>query len=502
MSISYNYAIVYAQILHAKCKKMRLLGVFQQAELFSEMMEREIALMNSDSLFGLLAVLGLVAANGFFVAGEFALVKVRSTRIEQLVNEGNKTASVVQTQLRHLDTSIAATQLGITLASLALGWIGEPSLAHLIDIPLVWIAGSTAETVANSIAIVISFLLITALHIILGELVPKSIALQRSEGTALFVSRPLLLFSRIFHPFILVMNGLGNLVVRALGMQSANEETSVHSVEELEMLVVQSRQAGILDQHEEVLLRRVFDFEEKMAQHIMVTRTEVVGVPITVSFEQLQAILTYEGYTRLPVYEGTIDSIVGFIHIKDVFALMHPASSHKHSFDIHHLLRPVLAVPETTSLATMLTQMRATQKHFAVVIDEYGATVGIVTLEDIVEEIVGEIDDEFDTREADIQAEVEVQADGSSLVDGLMSIQAFAERFGVQVRAEYAHTVGGYLLEQLDRLPVGGESVPVGSLHLRVEEMDCMRIARLRVLPTRSSESIPHGETPSCANER
>lgn len=442
--------------------------------------------MDVPSLFGVLAVFGLVATNGFFVAGEFALVKVRSTRIDQLVSEGKSGARVVQAQLSHLDNYIAATQLGITLASLALGWIGEPSLAHLIDPLFVWVGGADAESIANSIAIAISFLLITALHIILGELVPKSIALQRSEGTSLFVARPLLLFSRLFHPFIFLMNGVGNMVVRALGMHVASEQASVHSVEELEMLVVQSRQAGILESQEEELLRRVFDFEEKMVQQVMIPRTEVVGVPITASFEQIQAAFAQERYTRLPVYEGTIDTIVGIIHIKDVFALAHTPSHD--SFDIHHLLRPALAVPETTSISTLLTKMRTTHNHFAIVIDEYGGTAGTVTLEDIVEEIVGEVQDEFDTHEEGVYSEVEVQEDGSSLVDGLMMIDAFAERFGVQTQETHANTIGGYILEQLDRLPQEGDAITIGNVRLIVEEMDHMRIARVRVIPDKKPD--------------
>jgi len=213
--------------------------------------------LDAGSLVGLLAVCALVAANGFFVAAEFGLVKVRQTRIDELAAEGINVAKVVQDQLRHLDSYIAATQLGITLASLALGWIGE--LAH-------------------SAAMAISFSLITMFHIVLGELVPKSIALQRSEGTALFVARPLYLFARLFRPFILLMNEIGNLAVRALDLHPASEHVSVHTVKELEMLVTQSRKAGLLDNEEEVLLRRVFDFGEKTAQHVMVPRTEIRGV--------------------------------------------------------------------------------------------------------------------------------------------------------------------------------------------------------------------------------
>jgi putative hemolysin len=219
--------------------------------------------MDIGSLVGLVAVLVLIAANGFFVAGEFALVKIRITRINELVAEGNKTAKVIQEQLAHLDRYIAATQLGITLASLALGWVGEPSLAHLIEPLFAWIGGHAAEALTHTLAVIISFAIITAGHIILGELVPKSIALQRPEGAVFFVSLPLQVFAQLFSPFISLMNGTGNLVVRSLGFQPDSEYASVHSAEELEMLVAQSRQGGAIDAQEEELLHHIFGFGEK-----------------------------------------------------------------------------------------------------------------------------------------------------------------------------------------------------------------------------------------------
>src|SRR5713101_3902282 len=297
--------------------------------------------LDAGSLVGVLAVCALVAANGFFVAAEFGLVKVRQTRIDELVAEGKSAANVVQAELRHMDNYIAATQLGITLASLALGWIGEPSLAHLIE-PLFAFAGGTAATeLAHSAAIAVSFFLITMFHIVLGELVPKSIALQRSEGTALFVARPLQLFARLFHPFIVFMNGFGNLVVRALGMQAASEHLSIHTVKELEMLVAQSHKAGLLDNEEEVLLRRVFDFGEKTAQHVMVPRPEIVGIPHNITIEDLQQKIAEEHYTRFPVYEGTLDNIIGLVHIKDVFTPLSKWDSGE-PFAVQSILRPVL----------------------------------------------------------------------------------------------------------------------------------------------------------------
>ncbi len=415
--------------------------------------------MDAGSLVGLLAVCALVAANGFFVAAEFGLVKVRQTRIDELAAEGINVAKVVQDQLRHLDSYIAATQLGITLASLALGWIGE--LAH-------------------SAAMAISFSLITMFHIVLGELVPKSIALQRSEGTALFVARPLYLFARLFRPFILLMNEIGNLAVRALDLHPASEHVSVHTVKELEMLVTQSRKAGLLDNEEEVLLRRVFDFGEKTAQHVMVPRTEIRGVSKDMTLEQLREKVAEERYTRLPVYEGTLDNILGMVHIKDVFTHLSKRGSDE-PFTVQSILRPVLTVPRTTSITKLMTLMQSQQAHLTVVIDEYGETADIVTLEDILEEIVGEVQDEFDTPEEGVRPVVEMRADGSYSVDGLMSIDTFAEQFGGSFDSASYKTVAGYVFNELGRIPKVGDSVFSGRYRLAVEAMDHLRIARLQV---------------------
>jgi putative hemolysin len=436
--------------------------------------------LDAGSFVGLLAICALVAANGFFVAAEFGLVKVRQTRIDELAAEGKSVAKVVQDQLRHLDNYIAATQLGITLASLALGWIGEPSLAHLIE-PLFAFAGGVAATeLAHSAAIAISFSLITLFHIVLGELVPKSIALQRSEGTALFVARPLYLFARLFRPFILLMNGVGNLFVRALGLHAISEHASVHTVKELEMLVAQSRKAGILDNEEEVLLRRVFDFGEKTAQHVMVPRTEIVGVPRDIRLAQLREKVAEEHYTRLPVYEGTLANILGMVHIKDVFTQLGKSGA-SGPFTVQSILRPVLTVPKTTSITKLMALMQSQQAHLTVVIDEYGETAGIVTLEDILEELVGEVQDEFDTAEEGVRPVVEMRAEGSYSVDGLMSIDAFAEQFGGSFHSASYKTVAGYVFSELGHIPKVGDSVSLRGYRLTVEAMDHLRIARLRV---------------------
>jgi CBS domain containing-hemolysin-like protein len=436
--------------------------------------------MDISSLVGLVAVLLLIATNGFFVAGEFALVKIRTTRINELAEEGNKTAKLIQGQLAHLDRYIAATQLGITLASLALGWIGEPSLAHLVEPLFAWIGGPAAEALTHTLAVVISFTLITAGHIILGELVPKSIALQRPERAVFFVSRPLQLFAQLFRPFISLMNGTGNFVVRLLGFQSESEYASVHSAEELEMLVAQSRQGGAIDAQEEELLQHIFDFGEKTVQQVMVPRTEIVGVPVSASLEEVKKIFVAEKYTRIPAYEGSIENVVGLVHLKDIFTYTLVGEK---AFELASLLRPVLYVMESTSIEAVLPQMRKKRIHLAIVLDEYGATAGMVTLEDIMEEIVGEVQDEFDTREQGVRPEVERMPDGAVSVDGLMALASFADLFGVQLPHSSAHTVGGYVFERLDHLPAVGDHVSLENYHLTVEELDGRRIARVRVQP-------------------
>ncbi|GHO87992.1 hemolysin family protein [Dictyobacter formicarum] len=450
--------------------------------------------MDVSSIFGVVAVLTLVAANGFFVAGEFALVKIRTTRISQLVAEGNVTAKVVQKEIQHLDTFIAATQLGITLASLALGWIGEPSLAHLIEPVFLWVGGAAAVAISHTVAVAISFILITIVQIVLGELVPKSIALQRSEGTAFFVARPLYLFAYVFRPFIVLMNSMGSFFVRLLGLEATSEHAAVHSVEELEMLVAQSREAGLLQQQEETLLRHVFDFSDKTAQQVMIPRSEVVAVPITISREALIQTFSRENYTRLPVYEGTLDNIIGLIHIKDVF--QYHSSQQNQKFNLRSMLRPVLYVTEMSSLDVILAQMRSRRIHMAVVIDEYGSTAGIITLEDIIEELVGEVQDEFDTSDRGVRHEIEMLPDGSISVDGLISLSSFADQFGgneAELEHIHANTLAGYIFEKLDRLPMIGDTVPFGNYILRVEEMDGRRIARVKVTRRTKAEPVdPH----------
>ncbi len=442
--------------------------------------------MDIGSILGLGAVLALVALNGFFVAAEFAMVSVRRSRIEQLMSEGSGAARILHKAITHLNNYIAATQLGITLASLALGWIGEPTVASLVVPPLELILPQGNVTdISHTIAIIISFILITAFHIVLGELVPKTVALQRTEKVALFVARPLELFRQTLRPFIWLINGAGRFVIKLFGMEPIGEIDKVHSVEELEILVTESRQAGFLDKNEEVLLHRVFDFGDKTARQVMIPRTEVVGVSQEANFDELVNLAADERYTRYPVYQGSLDKVIGVVHVKDLFGVLRKGQVPA-DFSLQQIVRPVLTVPETLHVVDLLTQMRSRQVHIAVLIDEYGGTAGIVTLEDILEEIVGDVRDEFDTQEGGVAYEIEARADGTTLVSGLFSLSELSERFGLEIDQEQLDeydSLGGYIQGQLGRIPKLGDQLTLEQYRLKVEQMDGLRVDRVSFSP-------------------
>jgi CBS domain containing-hemolysin-like protein len=433
-----------------------------------------------ETLLGLLAVFALVFMNGFFVAAEFSFVGARRTRIAQLANEGNTGARATLGALEHLDRYIAATQLGITLASLGLGWIGEPAIAHLFE-PLFerFLPEDVAVTVGHTVAVVIAFALVTMLHIVLGELAPKSIALQRPEDVAIIVARPTIVFYNIFNPVIRLMNGIGNAVVGLLGFEPAGEHSAVHSPEELEMLVHSSREAGLLQESEEVLLRRVFDFSDISVVEIMQPRVEVDAVDIEMPLPELLRHIAAQHHSRYPVYRERIDSVIGVINVKDVFDLLVRQPEIRDgdgaNFDMQTLLRTPIYVPETISVDKLLEEMRRKKSHLAIVIDEYGGMAGLATMEDILEELVGEVDDEFDVESSGV-----VEQTDPNVVDGLTSLTDVIERFGHPGGEIDSTTIGGYVAERLERIPVLGDSLPFGNYDLYVEEMDGMRVAKVR----------------------
>jgi CBS domain containing-hemolysin-like protein len=423
----------------------------------------------------LAAVLALVLANGFFVAAEFSLISVRKTRIDQLVAEGSRMARPVRRALDNPDQFIAATQLGITMASLGLGWIGEPALASLLHPLFVHMPPTISVATTHSISVAIAFVIITSLHIVLGELAPKTVALQYAENTALIVAKPTELFLRAFKPFIRVLNGMGWAVVKMLGLKASSGHGLVHSEEELKMLVTASHEAGVLEEEEQQMLHRVFHFNEFTAAEMMVPRTEMAAIRADATVGEVVDIVWRGRHTSLPVYRGELDDIVGIMLVPD---LVRALLSHPPNFNIAAIAREALNVPETMKADELLRQMRRHRTHQAIVIDEYGGTAGIVTFERVMERIVGELGGDFGTAAPPIRA----LADGSFEIDGLALVTDINERFGLNIDEETFTTIGGYILGRLGRRPTIGDVVEAGGRTLRVEAVDGLRVSRVRML--------------------
>ena len=436
---------------------------------------------------GLTAVAVLLAANGFFVAAEFAIVAVRKSRLEALANQGNSTARAALNTVRHLGTYIAACQLGITVASLLLGWIGEPALAHLIEPPLIALVGAFAPAAAHATATVVALTIVTALHIIVGEQAPKSFALQKPELTTLLVARPLSLFEFIFRWPTWILQYLTNGLLRLLGLKAATGHESVHSVEELRMLVTGSQEAGVVEASEARIAARAFTFADLSASALMTPRTEVEAISIASGFEQLMAAVDATTRTRVPIYEGSLDHIVGILYVPDFYrALRQQPPTPTLPFDLRPHLRPPMIVPESKAADDLLDEMRANGSYFAVVIDEYGGTAGIVTLEDLVEALIGPMRPEGAAGETYVPEPTQPSPDGSFDLDGLTRLEEFEELTRIKLEEEdhdEVETIGGLFQARLGRIPSVGDEIHVHGRTLRVEVLDGMRVERVRLLP-------------------
>ncbi len=435
------------------------------------------SLLANDYL-GIVAVFVLVFLNGFFVAAEFALVSVQKTRIDLLANEGNRRAKGVLHALKHLDSYIAATQLGITMASLALGSVGEPAVAHLIQ-PLFakFLPPEKALLTSHGVAIAFGFAIVTALHIILGELVPKSIALQRADRTTLWTNTPLNLFVRVFRPFIVVLQKTGNVATRLIGLQPVGGHTAVHSVEELELLVHSTREAGLIEEQQEHMVAGVFDFDEIVVRKVMTPRPDLTAVPADADMETLIHLVTSSGHSRFPVYEGNLDNIIGIIHIKDVLKNF----SEKHeNVAVRDVLRPPYFVPENKKAGFLLSEMRRSKTQIAIVRDEYGIVSGVVTIEDLLEEIVGEIQDEYDAEESQL-TQVD---DHTYLAEGTLLIDDFNEATKWNLPTETADTLGGFVFDMMGHQPELNETATWRDLHFTVIATDGRRIQQVKVVKT------------------
>ena len=423
-------------------------------------------------IVNLLVIVLLLFANGFFVASEFALVSVRQTRMQQLANEGNKTAQIATKALKTLDRYIAATQLGITIASIGLGWVGEATLAKLIH-PLFDFLPYVSNTIAtHSIATLIAFVLVTFLHVVIGELMPKSIALQFPEKTTLIIARPLVGVANILSPFIYILNGFGNWMLKLMNIPSAQAHHSVHTEEELDMIIDESYKCGVLNETESFLLKNSLKFTDLTAKQVMVPRCNIVALSVDINQEEYAKIVLENQYTRYPVYSEKFDNIIGILHVKDLYS----CKLKNEEIKIKDILRPPLFVTETATTDSLLKDFKKNKTEIAVVIDEFGGVSGIVTLEDVLEEIFGEVQDEFDDEETNIKQ----VAENKYIANGLYRIEDFFEYFNLKQPSEFdVETIGGYIQKLLCRLAKINDEVQIENLKLRVVELKDRRIKKI-----------------------
>lgn len=429
------------------------------------------------TLFNLLVIAFLLFSNGFFVSAEFSMVKVRKTRIEQLTKEGNFNAKIALEALKDLDKFIAAVQLGVTISSIGLGWVGEATLAYLLEPLFVSLPVFYKGVATHSISVALAFALITILHVVIGELMPKSIALQYPEKTSLIIARPMRIITLIFLPFIWILNGFGNILLKWLKIPHPNSAQLVHSTEELDMLINASYKEGVLNETEKEMLHNVFKFSDLNAKQVMLPRTDMVCVPKDISFEELDKIACENQYTRYPVYDDDIDHIVGLIHVKDLYAL----KANDEKFEIEKILRPVLLVPETITMDNIVIEFKKRQGQMAIVIDEFGGTSGLITLEDVLEEIFGEVQDEFDTEE---ELDIKEIRENVYSVNAATRLDEMAEFLNVdedEFEEEDVETIGGLVLKLLGRIAQVNDAVVWKNLTLKVKEVEGVRITKLLI---------------------
>jgi putative hemolysin len=415
-------------------------------------------------LLELLALVGLILLNAFFVGAEYGLVTSRRTRIMELEHEGNRGARAVLRITSDPPRFISAMQLGVTISSLAIGALGEQVLSQRFD-----------AVMASFLAVVLALLVVTYLHVVIGELVPKGIALGHPERTALAVSAPVRAFFVVFKPLIWLLQESTAVLLRSLGLQPPGAEHEAHSEAELRMLLSSSAEQGEIEHEEQEMLYKVFDFADKEVSDVMVPRPEVVAISIALPAEEALKAVLESPYTRYPVYRESLDDIVGVLHIRDLIEAMHDRGIV--AVDMESLVRPAYMVPETKDLGALLTEFRRTNQHMAIVIDEYGSMEGIVTLEDLLEEIVGEIEDEFDLPDET----VERIDDDTIRIDGTFPIDDFNEEFDCGLPDEDYHTIAGFVFGELGRTAAPGDEVRHDGMVFRVDSVEGQRIDRLTV---------------------
>ena len=453
----------------------------------------------------LLAVLVLVGINAYFVAAEFALVAVRRTRIEQRVRGGDRRARYVLESLDHPDDFISAAQLGITVASIAIGYIAEGTIAALIEPYLQWIHYSVGVPVLGNlsltghlVATLITLIIVTYLHVVLGEQVPKMIAIQNAEPVALWTVRPTQIFGKVLRPFIKFMSGSASSVTRLFGIPPTSMHAMPHTPEEIRLLIEQSQEEGQIEAEQEQMIAGVFDFPDILAREVMTPRPDIKALDVTATLDEVLNTLIEEGHSRMPVYEEDLDNIVGVLLVKDMLPYL--VGSKGEGFQFREVMREPYFVPDTKPLGELMTEMRTENVHLMIVIDEFGGTEGIVTMEDLLEEIVGDIYDEYDEPEP----EFEITPEGEILVDGGASIDEINEKFDMALSSADYDTVGGFIFGTLGRIPVKGDRVSVnGSGELTVVDTAERRVTRVKIVPyrRRRPREDEEGETEDSADD-
>ena len=427
-------------------------------------------------IFNLFVIVFLLFSNGFFVASEFAMVKVRKTRIEQLVNEGNHNAKIALEAIKDLDKFIAAVQLGVTISSIGLGWVGEGTLARIIEPIFVFLPGISQNIATHTVSVSASFALITFMHVVIGELIPKSIALEYPEQTSLVIARPMQWISFLFTPFIWMLNGFGNSILNLFHVPHKHKSSLVHSTEELNMLVDASYNGGVLNETEKNILHNAFKFSDLTAKQVMVPRTDMVCIPNDMSIEELSKLAAENQYTRYPVYDEDIDHITGLIHVKDLFSL----SINDEVCPLKMLEREIMLVPETITMDKLVLEFKRRKSQMAIVVDEFGGTSGLITVEDVLEEIFGDVQDEFDEEE-EICDIVEVESN-HYVANAMVRLDELAEFFRMkEIDDEDIETIGGLVVKLLGRIAEVNDTVTFENLTFIVKEVEGARITKLEI---------------------
>ncbi|MBA3925901.1 hemolysin family protein [Listeria rustica] len=431
-----------------------------------------------------LIIVLLIAISAFFVATEFAIVKMRPSRLDQLISEGNKRATLAKHIYAHMNAYLSACQLGITISSLGLGWLGESTVEAALH-PL-FVMFELPSSVTSVLSFTIAFILITFLHVVVGELVPKTLAIDKTEAVALAVARPLHIFYKVMFPFIWLLNESAVVIAKLFGLETANDHEIAHTEEELRIIVGESYKSGEINQSEFSYVNKIFDFDERMAKEVMIPRTEIVTVDTGGTIADLSDIMKYERYTRYPVIEGDKDHIIGVLNLKEILSAYVENGSDP-LFSIDPYVKPIIRVIETIPIKELLIRMQRERSHIAILLDEYGGTSGLVTVEDIVEEIVGDIRDEFD---ADEIPEIRKIKDGHFIIDAKVLIDQVNNMLGTDIEEEEVDTIGGWFLTHNYEVEIGDEIENNGYI-FRVKEAEPHHISYIEVF-----KKEKHKETP------